>query len=163
MTPSGVAGTWSGSAEEEPPGVERVQPVDVLVRVDRGDDARLVDVRRQRELHEDPVDRVVRVQLLEQLEDLALRRRLGQPVVARLDARLLRGLVLPADVDVRRGIVADEDRRKADVGAERRDVPGDLSADLLRDQFPVDSHSRHRCEAYFRGADLPIPGGPQLR
>ena len=123
-----------------------MQAVDVLLRVDRPDDSRLVHVLGQRQLDEDPVHGVVRIQLREQLQDLALRRRLRQPVVARRDARLLRRLVLPADVDVRRGVLADEDGREADRTAERLDVLRDLSAHLLRDRLPVDRDSRHRGE-----------------
>ena len=43
-------------ADEHPADVLRVEPVDVLGRVDRLDDGLLIDVVRQRELHEDAVD-----------------------------------------------------------------------------------------------------------
>ncbi len=54
------------------PRVERMEAVDVLDRLDRADDARLVDVVRERELDEDAVDRVVPVQLGDELEQLVL-------------------------------------------------------------------------------------------
>ena len=60
-------------AEIELARVERVQPVDVLDGLDRPHDAGLVELRRERRLHEDPVDRVVLVELAHELEQLALR------------------------------------------------------------------------------------------
>src|SRR5207249_1361853 len=60
-------------AEVEQARVQRVEPVHVLRRIDRARDLRLVHVRWQGKLDEDPVDRVVRVQLLEELDDLVLR------------------------------------------------------------------------------------------
>ena len=53
-------------------------------------------------------------------------------------------LCLRADVDVRRGVVADEDRREADRLAERAHVLGDLRANLQRERLPVDPDRRHR-------------------
>src|SRR5204863_24557 len=55
--------------ERRPPEVElarvqRVQAVDVLDRVDRADDTLLVEVVRQRELHEEAVDAVVPVSVV---------------------------------------------------------------------------------------------------
>ena len=67
-----------------------MEPVHVLVRRDGVRHALLVDLPRERELHEDPVDRVVRVELVDEREDVRLRGVLGQPDV--LDPRLGRGL-----------------------------------------------------------------------
>ena len=53
-------------------GAGRGQAVDVLGRIDRRDHLVLVDLVGQRQLDEDPVDRVVRVQLGDQLEQLVL-------------------------------------------------------------------------------------------
>jgi hypothetical protein len=59
-------------AGRQPPGVERVEAVDVLGRVDRGDHPRGVDLRRQRQLDEDAVDALVGVELRDQVEQLGL-------------------------------------------------------------------------------------------
>ena len=56
ITPSGVAGTSVCSAEVQLAGVERVEAVDVLRGRERADHLRLVDLLRQRQLHEDRVD-----------------------------------------------------------------------------------------------------------
>ena len=61
---------------------------------DRADHLRLVDLRRQRQLDEDAVDRVVGVQARDELEHLLLDGRRGQPVVVGVDAGLDRSLVL---------------------------------------------------------------------
>ena len=88
-------------AEVELPGVERMQAVDVLRRIDRADDARLVEVVRQRQLHEDAVDRRRRRSAPRSRSSSSSSRRLRrQPDVRRLDADLLRRLVLAADVDL---------------------------------------------------------------
>ena len=121
-----------------------MEAVDVLRRIHRAQNRRLVHVLRERQLHEDPVDGVVGVQLGDELEDLALGRVRREAMVARVDSGLVRRLVLRADVDVRRGIVADEDRREAHRLTERAHVLGDLRAHLQRELLPVDPHGRHR-------------------
>ena len=58
----------------QPPGIDRVEAVDILVGVDpRGDDA-LVDMIGQRQLDEDAVDRPVGVERVDQREQIVLRR-----------------------------------------------------------------------------------------
>ena len=57
-------------AREEQPGVDGMEAVDVLDRIDGADHAALVDLRRQRQLDEDAVDRVVGVQLRDEVEQL---------------------------------------------------------------------------------------------
>ena len=107
-------------AEVEAAGVDRVDPVDVLLRRDRLDDPVLVEVVRQRELDEEPVDRVVGVERRDRREHVLLGRVRRELDVARLHARRGRGLLLQVDVDVRGGVVADEDRSRARRGRPRR-------------------------------------------
>ena len=63
----------AGEADGEPAGVDRVEAVDVLVGIDGEDDRVGVDMRRQRQLDEDPVDRGVGVEAVDQGEQLGLR------------------------------------------------------------------------------------------
>ena len=72
MTPAGVAPTCAGRAQVELARVQWMQAVDVLHRVDRPDHSGLVDVLGQRQLHEEAVDSLVGVQLLDLLEQLLL-------------------------------------------------------------------------------------------
>jgi hypothetical protein len=117
-----------------------VEAVDVLVGVDRAEDLRLVHVLGERKLDEDAVDAVVGVQVGNEVEDLRLGRVDRETVVARLDTRLVRCLVLRPHVDVRCGVVAHEYRREADGPPECTNVACDLCADLLRERLPVDAH-----------------------
>ena len=71
-------------AGRKPAGVHRMEAVDVLGRVDRLDHPRRVDLRRQRQLDQDPVDLRVGVELADQLEQL----RLADVVSGRLWAKL---------------------------------------------------------------------------
>ena len=134
-------------AEEEPAGVDRMESVDVLGGIHSLDRPRLVDLRGQRELDEDPVDRVVPVELVDQLEQLLLGCVFGEPVVAGQDAGLDRGLLLQPDVDVGSRVVADEDRAQADL-AELLDILGDLRTDALGQGLSVHQLRRHGVGRY---------------
>ncbi len=124
-----------------------MEAVDVLLRVDGSQDLGLVHVLGERQLDEDSVDRVVRIQIRDEIEDVALGRVCGKPVVARIDASFVRCLVLRADVDVRRGVVADEDRRQAHGASERAHVLRDLGANLEGERLSVDAYGGHRAVA----------------
>ena len=124
MTPSGVQGTRAGLPDGEPPDIQRVEPVHVLGRIDRLEHGLGADLRRQRKLHQDAVDRRVGVEPA----DLCQQRRLGgvrgQADGADGDAGLVGGAVLGAHIDSAGGIVADQHHGQA--GAEtpaRRSAP----------------------------------------
>ena len=106
---------------------------------------------RERQLDEEAVDRVVGVQLLDLLEQLLLGRVCGEPDVPRVDADLAGSLVLQPDVDVRGGVVADEDRRQTDL-AQPAHLLGDLAADAFRERLPVHQPSRHLASYAFTDA-----------
>ena len=101
------------AAQRERAGAERRQAVDVLERVDEAGQLDAVEVVRDRELADDAADLRVGVELLDQRDDLVARRVGGEPVVEAPDADLGAGLLLAADVDGARRVVADEDRREA--------------------------------------------------
>ena len=69
-----------------------MEPVDVLRRVEPLDRGRFVEMVRQRGLDEDPVDVVVRAQILDEALELLLRRLGGETVVDRANAGFLRRL-----------------------------------------------------------------------
>ena len=128
-----------------------MEAVDVLDRVDGADHAPLVDLAGQRQLHEDAVDRVVGVQLRDELEQLRLARLLRQAQVACLDPDLERRLVLAPDVDVRGRIVADEHGREPDRAREHRHLGRDLRANPGREGLPVHQRRRHAPENKLSG------------
>ena len=72
--PHGSGSDVRRPAQRELAEVQRMEPVDVLPRVDRTEHTRLVDLVRERQLDEKTIDRVVRVQLLDLLEQLFLGR-----------------------------------------------------------------------------------------
>ena len=141
------AGDEPRQAGGEPAGVERVQPVDVLGRIDRRDDGERVEMRRQRQLHEDAVDRVVGVQLGDELHQLVLGRRLGQDMLEADHADLARRLALAAHVDAARRVVADEHDGEAGgwptCSARRGDRGGDPLAEAGGIGLAVDDAGAH--------------------
>ena len=124
-----------------------MEAVHVLDRVDRAQHGVRVDLARERELDEDPVDAVVAVELVEELEQRALRRVGREPAVDAAQAVRGRGLVLLPHVDVRSRVVADEHRREPD-RAELGDIGAHLLPHPLGERRALHQHGRH-------GARLP--------
>ncbi len=131
---------------EQVAGAERMEAVDVLDRRDGADDAVLVDLLGERQLAEDPGYALVRVELGDEPEKLLLGRLGRELVVERLDPDLAARFLLPFDVDLRRRVLADEDRGEADRMREPGDVLRDLRAYPLGERFAVheDSHGAKR-------------------
>ena len=131
----------------EQPDVDGVETVDVFVRRDRVEHLLVVDLRRQGQLHEDPVDGVVGIQRAEEREEVRLRRAGGEPVKAAAHADLVRGLLFVARVDLARGILADEHDVQPGHGAMRAsesvDALPDLGADGLGQRVAVEDGRRH--------------------
>ncbi len=86
--PVGVQGTSARSPDPEAADVQGMEAVDVLVGVDGVQDLLGIDVLGQRQLNENAVDVLVRVQALHERQDLVLGRRLGELVLERLHADL---------------------------------------------------------------------------
>ena len=138
ITPTGVAPTSVGLAEEELPGVERMQPVDVLGRGDRAQDPR----SRRCEPGSGSWTRIASIAssafsaatLASSSSSLVSA---GSRTSRRVEAGFERGLVLEPDVHLGGGVVADEHGHEPDV-ADRLHLLGDLGADALGDRFPLD-------------------------
>jgi hypothetical protein len=127
-------------------GVRGREAVHVLRRIDQPDELVLVEVLGQRELEQDAVHAVVRVQRADQLRELLGHDVSARLVVERLDPDLGRVLPLHAHVHGGRRVVADEDRREPRRPIHRRDLAPHLLAHLRRDSLPVDDlgHGRER-------------------
>ena len=129
--------------------------VDVLRGRDLLGQRRAVDLRRRRQLEQDPGHLGVRVELVEQLAHGLVARVRGQAVVEPADPGLGARLLLAADVDGARRVVADQDGGEAGRlvarGDPRRDLLAHLVAHLLRDRLAV--NQRHRA----RQASVPCP------
>ncbi len=102
----GRGGQEAVVAQAEETGVERVDAVDVLGRVDRVDDRAQADRRRERHLDDDAVDGRVVVELADGGDDAGLRRLAFELDEAGVDADLGAAAQDPLEVDGRRGIAA---------------------------------------------------------
>ena len=107
----GGGGQEAVVAQPEEPGVERVDAVDVLGRIDRVDDRAQADRRRERHLDDDAVDGRVVVELADGGDDAGLRRFAFELDEAGVDADLGAAPQDPLEVDGGRGIAADDDHR----------------------------------------------------
>ena len=85
---AGSAGQDQGVSLSEAAGVERMEAVDVLDGLDRADDARRVEVRRQRQLHEHTVHLLVPVQHGDAVDQVVLSNVRRQANVVRANADL---------------------------------------------------------------------------
>ena len=94
--------------ERDAADVGRREAVDVLVRRDRVRDLGRVQVRRQRQLHDDAVHRVVAVELADERQDFSLARFCGELARRRVDPAVGRRLRLALDVRKARRVRADE-------------------------------------------------------
>ena len=99
-----------------------MEPIDVLSRVDALDDLRRAfrEMRWQRKLHEYAVDAVVCIEPVDFSEKILLRCLLRQGNERRKKAERLTGALLVAHIDLRCGILADDDDGEAGRSAQRR-------------------------------------------
>ena len=95
-------------AEAKQPGVERMDPVDVLGRVDRVDDRSKPDGAREWHLDDDAVDGRVVVQVANRRRDLGLGRLALELDEAAVDPDLGAAPQDPFEVDGRRRVLADD-------------------------------------------------------
>ena len=130
MTPRAQAGL----PERQLADVERVEAVHVFVRVDAVGHRGLLDVRRQRQLHEDAIDLGVTVQTVDQFEQRLLGGRLRQIEVAGDDPGPLAVPPLGANVNAGRRIGADEHDGQPRTPAARRNVLLDRFTDAGNDR-----------------------------
>jgi hypothetical protein len=123
-----------------------MEAVGILGGRDAVDHEPFVYVLGQGELDEDPVNRRVRVEAIEQRQELVLRSARLEVVVPRGDADLGAGASLGGDVDARGRILADEDRgepRDDPARAQPGDLLRHLGAHLRGDRLAVDEPRGH--------------------
>ena len=122
----------SRAPDREPADIDRMEAVDVLVGVDRLDAPACVDVLRQRQLHEDAVDRGIGVEPRRSAP--AVRPRWSRPAAcaAPNGSRIPPPCrLLLRDIDLARRVLADEHHREAGLDAEFRHQPVARLLDLL--------------------------------
>jgi len=124
---------WRVDPHDEQAEVHRMQAVDILGRFDGPQRGRVVERLRQRNLHQEPVDSGIGVELADAREQLR-HRDVGRVLaVERLDTDLRARQVLPAHVRNAARIVADQDRAETrhDARFAQRFDPG-VEVDLHR-------------------------------
>jgi hypothetical protein len=118
------------AAHQGAPHIERVEAVHVLAGVEAVDDGLLVDVRRQRQLHQHPVHKGVLAERAHRGAQRRLRCRRGQAHHARRHAHALAGLPLAGDIEGGVGAVPHkhhpQPRGAAPGGAEGGHLRGEL-------------------------------------
>ena len=87
-----------------------MEAVDILGGIDRQQHMRGIDVPGQRQLHQDAVDRGIGIQCRDQRQQLGLGGLGRQPVIEARHAEFGGELALAADIDLTRGIRADQNR-----------------------------------------------------
>ena len=127
--------------------VDGREAVHVLLRRNRIDDRLVADVLRHRQLDEDAVNRGIDVQVLDELDEFFLGRRLRQTDLARIHARFRAGLLLRGHVAHARRIVPDENDRETGRNAllflERLHSRRNLRAEIRRQLLAIDDiHAR---------------------
>ena len=130
----------------QPAGVHRMEPVDVLVRIDQPQYARLVKVLRQRQLHQNAVDGRVRIEPLHRLLEFLLRAVFLQPDHGGADAGLDAAVLLVAHVHLARRVLAhqhDRQMRRHALRDHRLRALRNLLFECLCDRTAVDQRRRH--------------------
>ena len=90
-----------------------MEAVDIFLRRDRQQHLLGVDLRGQRQLHQDAVDLVAPVQIVDQGQQLVGGDVVGRRVLLAVDTELLAALHLVANVDLRGRIVSGEHDRQS--------------------------------------------------
>jgi hypothetical protein len=111
-----------------------MQRIRILFRVDRAGDHRRIDLGGQRKLDEDAVHAVVRVEALDDLEQLGLGRLGCQRALDRRHADPLARPLLALDVRTARRIVTDEHDGEARGSRSASGQLGDLGLQLVADR-----------------------------
>ena len=128
--------------------VYHVQPVDVLVGIDRADNRQFVEMTGKRQLYQNAIGGLVAIKAPHQVKQILLRCLRRQNVFEGFHPGGTHRLALVADVDGARRVVADqhngEPRREPMLRFQRLDFARDAGAQLRGDGLAVDAHSfRH--------------------
>ena len=130
-----------------------MKAVDILCRIDRADDARRIDLRRQWQLHQDAVHGGIDVELADETEELVGAGRRRQRKVERLHADFDHGARFAAHIGFACRIFADQDHRQTGNETMRgRQAPRLRrygGAQLRGDRLAVDDAGRHGVQKTF--------------
>ena len=144
------AGPQPGAPEREQAGVDRGEPVDVLLGVDDRGERTVIELTWKRQLQEDAAHLVVAVQALQLGRDEIGGRVRRQAPVDRHDADLDARSLLGAHVHVRRGVVTDQHGRepggRSRARGELAHPSGHFAAHARGDRLAIDDRGPHRVD-----------------
>ena len=132
----------------EASGIDRMQTIDILCRIDGVDDGLCVQALRQRQLHQNAMHARIGIELCDQRQQIGLRRVRSELVLERRHARGFGLLRLVAHVDFGGRVIAHQHNREA-----RREVMftlharhfiGDARAQVCGNDFSIDDFGRHQ-------------------
>ena len=99
-------------ADRQPPDIDNMETVNLLVGVDGVDHGIGIDLFRQRQLHQNTVDTVITVELLDKRDQLFLACASIEPVFDGFHPGGFSGLDLVADIDLAGRILTDQNNRQ---------------------------------------------------
>ncbi len=123
-----------------------MEAVDILRRIDRHQHFLGINLGGQGQLHQDAVDLIAAVQIVDQVEQFHCGGGFGQSMLFAIEANFFTSLYLAANVDFRRGVVAHQDNRQAGANSSRGQILGFcryLTADFVRDTDTVKDSGGH--------------------
>ena len=129
-----------GVAEHQLADVDRVETVHVLLRQDRRVHIGLIEMTRQRRLHQNAMDLQVGIELRDEFQQISFRSGLGQEVRDRSDGETGAHPLLHAHVNLRSGIIADPNESQARLHTallQKRNALGGLGVNLFGNGTPV--------------------------
>ena len=106
-----------------------------------------INLGRQWQLHQDAVDLIAPVQVLDQRQEFLGRDVVGRRVLLTVDTKLFAAFHLVANVNFRRRVVARQHDRQTGTKAGRCQLLylfADFAFDLRRDPGAVENNGRHR-------------------
>src|ERR1700722_3680778 len=126
--------------------IDRMKAGDILGWIDGQEDSFRIDLPGQRQLHQDAVDFVASIQVVNKRKQLLSARGLSRRVLLAIDPDLFGGLYFAANIDFRSGIVADQHYREARANTRRfhgLHVRSNLIADIVGDLCSVKNSGGH--------------------
>ncbi len=157
-----VHGLNPALAQGEPTDILGMEAIDVLARVDAIDQHVRIDVRRQRQLHEDAVDLRIGVEFVDQRGEFGLCRRCRQVVIARAETDVLAGTALVANVYSGSSIISDQHngqpRRRPALRHALDHTRVQVVEQFVGNAFAIEDPGGHRIILRWAGAAFYRPG-----
>ncbi|MGX1427464.1 hypothetical protein AB7M59_007899 [Bradyrhizobium elkanii] len=154
---------------KQPAGVQGVQAVDVPGGIDRRHHAQGVDMRGQRQLHEDAVDIVACIERLYSGKQIGLAGIIRQACDLAAQAEPFGHPDLALHIDLARRVTADQHDRKPRRAGQPVEFASNLVDDNLGMCMPIENVRRHgtsvskRCPGARRSVSALPDGGPSKR